>query len=457
MSIDTQQRRPATFGRDLARQKPVVERAEGIRVWDTDGNEYIDGSSGAVAVISIGHGREEVAQAMAEQARKVAYVHGALLQHEVGELLAQELARVAPGDLNRVMFVSGGSEANEAAIKLARQYHVLRGNPDKHVVISRDRSYHGMTLGALTVSGYEARRRHFTPLLLWKPQMVEFNCYRCPLGLTYPACDIACADDLERAVLEVGPDRVSAFIAEPIVAAAAPGLTPVPGYFERVREICNRYDLLFIADEVVTGFGKTGRWFGIEHWGVVPDVITCAKGLSGGYVPLGAMLVSDRVADTFEETGMPFVHGHTYMEHPVTCAAGLAVLRIIQREGLVENAARQGEYLFAHLHDLAAEYPFIGDVRGRGLLAGVELVADRETKRPFDPALGVTQRLLAAARARGLMLYPGNGGDGIVGDQFLVSPPLIVTRDDIDEIARRLAQALDDIRPLLDASAQPAG
>jgi adenosylmethionine-8-amino-7-oxononanoate aminotransferase len=352
------------------------------------------------------------------------------------------------------MFVSGGSEANEAAIKLARQYHVLRGNPDKHVVISRNRSYHGMTLGALTVSGYEARRRYFTPLLLWKPQMVEYNCYRCPLGLTYPQCDIACADDLERAVLEVGPERVSAFIAEPIVAAAAPGLTPVPGYFERVREICDRYDLLFIADEIVTGFGKTGRWFGIEHWEVVPDIITCAKGLSGGYVPLGAVLVSDHVAGAFEESGVPFVHGHTYMEHPVTCATGMAVLRIIQREGLVENAARQGEYLFAHLHNLAAEYPFIGDVRGRGLLAGVELVADRETKRPFDPALGVTQRLLAAARARGLMLYPGNGGDGIVGDQFLVSPPLIVTRDDIDEIARRLALALDDIRPVLDASAQ---
>jgi adenosylmethionine-8-amino-7-oxononanoate aminotransferase len=441
--------RPAVFGRDLARTKPVIVRAEGVRLWDTDGNEYIDASSGAVAVISIGHGREEVVEAMAAQARRVAYVHGGLLQHGVGEELARELAAVAPGNLNRVMFVSGGSEANEAAIKLARQYHLLRGKSEKHLVIGRERSYHGMTLGALSVSGYESRRRFFEPLLLQQPRAMACDHYRCPICADDLGCTLACADDLEQVINSVGADRVAAFIAEPIVAAAGPGLTPPPGYYERVRELCDRHDILFIADEVVTGFGKTGRWFGIQHWNAVPDVMTCAKGLSGGYVPLGAMIIGDHVASVFEQAGVPFAHGHTYMEHPVTCAAGLAVLRVIQREGLVENAARQGEYLFAHLRDLAAEHPFIGDVRGKGLLAGIELVADRETKRPFDPALGVTQLLLNAARSRGLMLYPGQSIPGVAGDQVLVSPPLIVTRDDVDEIAMRLAQALDDVREAL--------
>jgi adenosylmethionine-8-amino-7-oxononanoate aminotransferase len=437
--------RPTVFGRDLARRKPTIVRAEGIRLWDSDGKEYIDASSGAVAVISVGHGRAEVVEAMAAQARRVAYVHGGLLQHEAGEALARELVRFTPGNLNRVLFVSGGSEANESAIKLARQYHLLRGRPEKSIVLSRRRSYHGMTLGALSVSGYEARRAPFAPLLLWEPRVVESNCYRCPFGLTYPVCDLACATDLEHAIVELGAERVAAFIAEPVVAAAGPAMTPPPGYFERIRAICDAHDILFIADEVVTGLGRTGAWFGIDHWGVVPDVITTAKGISGGYAPLAAVIIGDHIAAAFEERGVPFIHGYTYMEHPVTCAAGLAVLRIIERERLVENAADQGEYLFARLRALAAERPIIGDVRGLGLLAGIELVADRATKQPFDPALGMTTRLLDAARSHGLMLYPGNSGDGVVGDQVLLSPPLIVTRDDIDEIVRRLALALDAV------------
>lgn len=260
----TDRPRPTVFGRDLARQKPTIVRAEGIRMWDSAGNEYIDGSSGAVAVISVGHGRREVVEAMAEQAGRVAYVHGGLLRHEAGEALARALTRLAPGNLNRAIFVSGGSEANESAIKLARQCHVLRGKPDKTVVLSRRRSYHGMTLGALSISGYPARRTPFAPLLLWEPAVAECNCYRCPLGLEYPNCELACADDLERVIVEVGAGNVAAFIAEPIVAAAGPGLTPPPGYFERVRAICDAHDILFIADEVVTGMGRTGMTFGIE-------------------------------------------------------------------------------------------------------------------------------------------------------------------------------------------------
>jgi adenosylmethionine-8-amino-7-oxononanoate aminotransferase len=422
----------ALFGRGSTSDLPLIERAEGIRVWDRDGREYLDASSGAVSVNSIGQGVEDVVEAMAGQARRFGYVHGAHMRHEVAEELAQALARFAPGRLNRALFVSGGSEANETAIKLARQYQTLRGRPDRHVVLSRRRSYHGATLGALSLSGFPTRRAPYLPLLAWEPRVAEANCYRCPLGLSYPGCDLACACDLERAVEEVGPDRVAAFIAEPIVAAAGPGMTPPPGYFARVREICDRHDVLFIADEVVTGLGRTGRNFGIEHWGVEPDVIVTAKGLSGGYVPFGAVLVGDRVAAVFEDRGARFTHGYTY------------------RDRLVENAAVQGEHLFRRLRELAETCPLIGDVRGRGLLAGIELVADRETKRPFDPGRQVMAQLLALARERGLLLYPGAGNDGTVGDQFLVTPPLIVTRADVDTIVDRLALALADLSRVCD-------
>lgn len=439
------------FGRNPNNGKPTIVRAEGIRLWDGDGNEYIDGSSGAISVISVGHGRAEVVEAMAEQAGRVAYVHSFLVEHEASEALAREVVRFTPGNLNQVMFVSGGSEANESAIKLARQYHLLRGNPDKHVVVSRARSYHGNTLGALSASGYVARRTPYLPMLHSGPQMVESNCYRCPFGLVYPDCELACATDLQRVIDEIGAEQISAFIAEPIVAAAGPAMTPPPGYFERIRAICDQHDILFIADEVVTGMGRTGVWFGVDHWGVVPDIITTAKGLSGGYAPLGAMIVGDHIAETFTRAGAHFQHGYTYMQHPVSCAAGLAVLRIIERERLVDNAADQGEYLFARLRDLAANNSFVGDVRGMGLLAGIELVADKTTRQPLDPALAVTARLLDAARTRGLLIYGGQSGDGIVSDQVLVSPPLIVGRQDVNEIVGRLALALDDIRSVLES------
>lgn len=440
---------PVMFGESLDDDRPTIVRSEGIRMWDQSGREYIDGSSGAISVVSVGHGRQEVLQAMAGQAGRVAYVQGGMLRHEAANALAARLVEYAPGNLNSVMFVSGGSEANESAIKLARQYHLLRGKTDKHIVLSRARSYHGNTLGALTLSGYQARRQPYLPFLPREPQVLECNCYRCPLGLTYPSCELACADDLERAILDCGAEQVSAFIAEPIVAAAGPGMTPPPGYFQRIRDICDRHDVLFIADEVVTGLGRTGAAFGIEHWGVVPDIITTAKGLSGGYVPLGAMIVGDHISATFRQAGARFQHGYTYMQHPIACAAGLAVLNIIEREQLVDNAADQGEYLFARLRALAAEHAHIGDVRGMGLLCGLELVSDKASRLPFNPALGVTQRLLQAARSHGLLLYAGQSGDGIVSDQFLVSPPLIVTRPDIDEILVRLNRALDDIQPLM--------
>ena len=438
------------FGSWLGGHAPLIERAAGVRLWDVDGKEYIDATSGAIAVISVGHGRQEVIEAMTEQARRFSYVQGGRFRHEVADELAAELARSTPGDLNRAIFVSGGSEANETAIKLARAYQLIQGHMERYKVLSRERSYHGNTLGALSVSGYDQRREPYEPLLLQIPKVREVNYYRDDSGMSYEEYGRACADDLERAIHEAGPREVSAFIAEPIVGAAGAATTPPPGYFERIREICDAHDILFIADEVITGLGRTGRNFGIDHWGVTPDIIVTAKGLAGGYAPLGAVLISERVERVFRDAGQPFMHGYTYMSHPVSCAAGLAVLRIIEREGLVQNAAARGALLFEGLEQLKAEHPLIGDIRGKGLLAGVELVRDRDTREPLDPELGVSMRLVQAALDHGITVYPCQTGLGH-SDQFLVSPPLISTANDIEEIVNRLSLALDDVEESLRA------
>jgi adenosylmethionine-8-amino-7-oxononanoate aminotransferase len=424
---------------------PIAVRGKGIRIWDEGGNEYLDACSGAVSVISIGHGVEEVADAMSEQARTLAYVHSLQFGHARSRELASRIGELAPGSLNRAVFYSGGSEAVEGAVKLARHYHLLRGRDSKHAVISRRRSYHGATLFTLGVGGVASRQLPYQPYLTTTPKQVECNPYRCPFGADHPCCNLACAGDLERVIAELGADAVSCYIAEPIVAAAAPALIPPAGYYERIREICDANDILFIADEIVTGWGRTGRMFGIEHWDAEPDMIVSAKGLSGGYMPLSTVIFSEAIAAVFEQAGTPFVHNYTYEAHPVAAAAALAVLRIIERDGLVENAARQGEYLLARLNQLAEQQPLIGDVRGKGLLTAIELVSDRRTRAPLSPELGVTARVHRLVRDRGVLIYPGAGADGIVGDQFLVTPPLVVTRADIDEIVDRIGLALSDL------------
>jgi adenosylmethionine-8-amino-7-oxononanoate aminotransferase len=439
--------RPRLFPQNLRRGYRTIVRAEGIRLWDSEGREYIDGDSGAISVVSVGHGVAEVVDAITEQARRVAYVHDAQFLHEVGEALADEIAAFAPGALNRSTFTSGGSEAVETAVKLARQYHLLRGNGDKHLVVSRARSYHGATLFALSLSGVPARQAPYAPYMRTDPKIAAPYVYRSELG---PDADgAAYADELEDVIVKAGAEKVSAFIAEPIVAAAGPAITPPPGYYERIREICDARDVLFIADEVVTGFGRTGRNFGIEHWDAEPDVIVSAKGLAGGYVPLGTVIMSEAIASTFADARVSFTHSLTYGSHPVACAAALAVLRIIKRDGLVENAARRGARLFQRLGELAEAQPLIGDVRGKGLLAGIELVADREAKAPFPPGLELARAIHEAAQERGLMVYPGAGADGVAGDQILVSPPLIVTDDDVETIVERLALALEDVAAVL--------
>lgn len=433
------------FPRDVQRQFRVAVRGEGVWIWDREGRSYIDADSGAISVISIGHGVPEVADAIAQQARTLAYVHNGQFENEPAEQLAERMARLAPGDLNRSIFVSGGSEAVETAIKLARQHHVLRGNADKHVVISRRRSYHGATLVALGASGVPSRQAVYAPYAQAVVQIDAPYLYRRDDLAAAADPGAAAAAELRATIERIGPARVSAFVAEPVVAAAGPGITPPPGYYERVREICDEHDVVFVADEVVTGLGRTGRTFGIEHWAAQPDVIVTAKGIGGGYAPLAAVIMSDRLAATFESRGTSFVHGLTNEGHPLACAAGLAVLDVIERDGLVDNAARQGERLFGHLREIAARNELIGDVRGLGLLAGVEFVADRATKAPLDSRLDFARRLHLAAQERGLMIYQGAPAHAGSSDQVLISPPLSISAGEVDLVAERFEQAIGDV------------
>ena len=432
------------FPREFDRTYPIAVRGSGIRIWDREGREYIDASSGTVSVASVGHGSREIAAAMSSQALELGYVNSGEFLHEPGELLAETLARWTPGDLNRSIFVSGGSEAVETAIKLARQYHIERGKPEKSIVVSRRRSYHGATLFALSLGDVPSRKAPYLPYLVAGPQFPAPYEYR--RGEVMPDGTPLCGDaeDLERVILECGPQRVSAFIAEPIVGAAGPGITAPAGYYEQVREICDRYDVLFIADEIITGFGRTGKRFGIDHWNAVPDMLVVAKGISGGYAPLGAVVFSDRVADEFQRTGHPFVHVFTYQAHPISSAVGLAVLKIIERDRLVDNAATVGAYMHERLWELAKDAP-IGDVRGTGLLAGIELVRDFGTRTPFPPEMRLTAAVSKAALAQGMTIYPGPEPDGVSGDTFIVSPPLIATTEDVDEIVSRLRTALNTV------------
>ncbi len=433
------------FHRIPAAPLPLATRGEGVFIYDEQGNRYLDGCSGAL-VANLGHGREDVARAMAEQAARLAYVHGGAFTTEPAETLARMLAELAPGDLDRVFLVSGGSEATETALKMARQYWVEQGRPEKYLVISRRLSYHGATLGALSMSGHAARRRPYRPLLADFPHIPPCYHYRCPFCQAEPDCNLRCAHALEEEIVRTGPEYVVAFIAEPVVGAAAGATTPPPGYFEAIRQICDRYDVLFIADEVMTGFGRTGRMFGIEHWAAVPDIIATGKGISAGYAPLGAVIARAEIYRTIQSGSGGFVHGFTYSGHPPSAAAGVAVLTILQEQGLVEAAARKGEYLKSGLLQLQARHPIVGEVRGKGLMLGLEFVRDRATREPFCRDLKVSERVVGAAFRRGLCVYPGSGTvDGVRGDHILVGPPLIISQPELDLLLSILDEALTDV------------
>jgi adenosylmethionine-8-amino-7-oxononanoate aminotransferase len=428
------------FHRIAGRALPSVSRAVGAVVWDTEGRRYLDGSGGAV-VVNIGHGREEVAAAMARQAADAAYVHGTHFTSDVLEEYARRLAVHAPGDCRRLYLLSGGSEATETAVKLARAYHLARGETGRHKVIGRSIGYHGNTLGTLGLSGRPTLQEPYAPMLAAGPRSAAPFCYHCPLGREYPACEVACADDLEAVIAREGAETVSAFIAEPVLGASAGAAVPPDEYTRHVRETCRRHGVLYIDDEVMAGFGRTGRWFGIEWSGVAPDIVTCGKGMSGGYAPVGAVLASEAIVDAVEGAG-GFVHGFTFSHHPVTAAACLATLEILEKERLVERAAALGERALARLQELRA-HEQVGDVRGRGLLMAVELLADRRTRRPFPRAERRAETVAARAFEEGLIVYPSAGcATGTEGDVILLAPPLVATDDEVEEMIGILDRVL---------------
>ena len=431
------------FYRNPFADYPMVARGEGAYLIDKKGKKYLDACGGAV-VSSIGHGVKEVVDALKAQLDSVEFAHTSQFTNPAQEELAGLLAELAPGGINHAYFVSGGSEAVESAIKMARAYWVQMGRPEKWMVIGREQSYHGNTLGALAAGGNPWRRALYEPMLYQRPRVAPCFCYRCPFNKDPAHCALECAEDLERAILEVGPEKVSAFIAEPVVGATAGALVPHDGYFRRIREICDRYDILLIADEVMTGMGRTGKWFAMRHWGVVPDMICLAKGLAAGYVPIGATLVHDRIVDTFHNRRNVFQHGHTYMGHPLAAAAGVAVIRYIKQHGLIEKSEKMGEELMRRLREALGAHPNVGDIRGKGLFIGVEFVADRATKAPLEPELGFARLLGDTAFGLGLIVYPMSGTiDGRHGDHVLIAPPFVITKAQTGRLVELLVKALD--------------
>lgn len=434
------------FPRHCRSDLPAAKRGEGCYLIDQNGKRYFDGSGGA-AVSCLGHSNERVKQAIKDQVDELAFAHTGFFTSDPAEALAELLITHAPGDLDRVYFVSGGSEAVEAALKLARQYHVERGEPQRRHLIARRQSYHGNTLGALAAGGNQWRRSQFEPILIDVSHIAP--CYEYaerPEGESAYDYGQRVANELEQEILRLGSDSVMAFIAEPVVGATLGAVPPVDGYFKRVREICDQYGVLLILDEVMCGMGRTGHLFACEADGITPDIVTIAKGLGAGYQPIGAMLCTGQIYDTIAGGSGLFQHGHTYIGHPTACAAGLAVVNTILDDNLVGRVRDMGAKLEIALHDALGQHAHVGDIRGRGLFWGVEFVADRGAKQPFDPAKGLAGKLKKAAFAEGLICYPMPGTrDGKQGDHVLLAPPFIMGDEHVTEITDKLTRAIDQV------------
>ena len=434
------------FPRHTRNLPPVAMAGRGCYLIDADGKEYLDASGGA-AVSCLGHGDAEVSQAIKDQLDRLAFAHTGFFTSEPAEALADLLIAHAPEGIERVYYVSGGSEAVEAALKLARQYHVERGEECRTRIIGRRQSYHGNTLGALSAGGNAWRKRAFQPMLIDASHIAPCYAYRDQRADEDAAAyGRRVADELEAEIQRLGPETVMAFIAEPVVGATLGAVPAVEGYFSRIRAICDRYGVLLILDEVMCGMGRTGHLFACEHDGVRPDIITIAKGLGGGYQPIGAALCTGEIYRTIEGGSGFFQHGHTYLGHPVACAAGLAVVGALLNRDLVARAALMGDRLQSALESAFGQHAHVGDIRGRGLFRGIEFVEDRDSKAPFDPARGINARLKNAAFANGLICYPMGGTlDGINGDHVLLAPPFIVEDAQIDEVVDKLDQSFRTI------------
>lgn len=430
--------------RSLRATPPVAQRGQGVWLYDQSGRAYLDGSGGA-AVSCLGHNHPDVQAAMHAQIDALAYAHTSFFTTEPAEELAARLVEDAPAGTSHAYFVSGGSEAIEAALKMARQYFVEIGQPERRHIVARKQSYHGNTLGALAVGGNAWRRAQFAPLLIPVEHVSPCYAYRDQRADETPEqYGARLAQELDQTFERLGSHTVMAFVAEPVVGATSGAVTAVPGYFRRIREVCDRHGVLLIADEVMCGMGRTGTLYAVEQEDVVPDLITIAKGLGGGYQPIGAVMAQEHIVQAMQQGSGFFQHGHTYLGHAMACAASLAVQNVIRRDNLLERVRAQGEGLRARLEQALGQHPHVGDMRGRGLFMGVELVQDRATKQTFDPALTLHARIKRQAMAQGLMVYPMGGTiDGRQGDHVLLAPPFIISDDELDQLTVRLAGAID--------------
>jgi hypothetical protein len=434
----------AVFHRVLDRQLPPARRSQGVWIEAADGRRYLDASGGAV-VVNVGHGREEIARAVADQLRTLSYVHPTMFATPAVEALAAALAAHTPAGLDRFYFMSSGSEAVETAIKLARQIHLARGNPERQVLVSRWKSYHGLTMGALAAAGRTSFRLPFYPLLHDAVHIPPPYCLRCSYGLVFPSCRLRCALALDETIQNIGPAAVSAFIAETVGGASIAVCPPPEGYWPLVREICDRHGVLLILDEVMCGMGRTGKWFAAGHYGVTPDLLVLGKGLSGGTLALSAVATTTALMETVRAHSGNFVHGGTFSHNGVACAAGLAAVGILEREQLVERAADLGSRIGDRLHSALDDSPYVGDIRGLGMMWGVEFVQDRKTLKPFPRSAKVTERLWQALFDQGVILYKSVGMAGTDGDGLIVSPPFVITEDEIDQAADSLRRALREV------------
>jgi adenosylmethionine-8-amino-7-oxononanoate aminotransferase len=434
------------FHRQLQKRPPTAVAGQGVYITDAAGRRYIDASGGA-AVSCLGHGHPDVMAAMHRQIDQLAYAHTSFFTTEVAEQLADQLVATAPPGMSHVYFVSGGSEAVEAALKMARQYFVEIGQPQRRHFIARRQSYHGNTLGALAVGGNEWRREQFRPLLIDVTHVSPCYEYRDRRDHETPEqYGQRLVAELSETIERLGPDNVMAFVAETVGGATAGVLTPVPGYFRGIRDLCDRHGILLILDEVMCGMGRTGSLHACEQEGVAPDLLTIAKGLGGGYQPIGAVLAQAKVVESMRQGSGLFQHGHTYLGHAIACAAALAVQQVIQRDGLLDGVQSLGAFLQRELLQRFGDHPHVGDIRGRGLFWGLELVRERDGKRWFDPSLRLHARLKAAAMAEGLMVYPMGGTvDGRCGDHVLLAPPFIASEAELRTIVDRLSTALDRV------------
>lgn len=422
----------------------LITRGKGAYLFDREGKAYLDGSGGA-AVVTIGHGVDDVAASLSRQARKAAYINGLQFTHLPVEKLSRRIASILTIPMGKVFFLTSGAEAVEAAIKLARQYWLERGRPQKHRLISLRPSYHGNTIAALSLSARSHYQDAFRPLLLKCTRIPAPYCYRCPWNLVPPGCRVPCAAELEKAIAGLGADNVAAFVAEVIGGSSTGASVPPPEYWDVVRATCDRNEVLLIADEVMTGMGRTGRWLACHHYGLVPDIIVFGKGLTSGYVPLSAVAAKASLLEPLFERGKNFLHAQTFAHHPVGCAAGLATIDYLRKHRLIGRAARTGARLLERLRLLLA-HPHVGDVRGKGLLIGVEFVADKKTKRPFPRAAKYAETFVTRALEHALVLWPNTGhADGTNGDLVLIAPPFVIGDKEIDLIAERLEQTLSDM------------